>query len=75
MVKNTCLDVIMDINRNMRHMNFNEKRVYLNEWSKFRVEAMKEAEEKFGKLNQENLKDIQKYMKKEDVKWKKGILT
>ncbi len=36
---------------------------------------MKEDEEKFGKLNQENLKDIQKYMKKEDVKWKKGILT
>ena len=48
MVKNTCLDVIMDINRNMRHMNFNEKRVYLNEWSKFRVEA-KRLEEKFNK--------------------------
>lgn len=38
----------MDINRNMRHMNFNEKRVYLNEWSKFRVEA-KRLEEKFNK--------------------------
>lgn len=39
-------------------MNFNEKRVYLNEWSKFRVEAMKEAEEKFGKLNQEKLGNL-----------------
>lgn len=65
----------MDINRNMKYMNFNEKRVYLNEWSKFIFEAMKEAEAKFGKLNQKNLKDIQKYMKKEEAKWKKGILT
>ena len=38
----------MDINRNMRHMNFNEKRVYLNEWSKFRVEA-KKIKKKFNK--------------------------
>jgi len=73
MEKNICLDVIMDINRNMRYMNSIEKKEHLDKWSKMRIQIMNEAEEKFGKLNSENLKEIQKYMKIETNKWKKGL--
>lgn len=63
----------MDINRNMRYMNSIEKKEHLDKWSKMRIQIMNEAEEKFGKLNSENLKEIQKYMKIETNKWKKGL--
>ena len=53
-------------------MNFNEKREHLKKWSDFRIEAMKEAEEKFGKLSADNLKDIRAYMKKQEKLWKQG---
>lgn len=73
MEKNICLDVIMDINKNMKYMNSIEKKEHLNQWSKMRIQIMNEAEENFGKLNPENLKEIQKYMKIETNKWKKGL--
>ena len=58
------------ISRDMNYMNRMEKREHLTKWSDFRIEAMKEAEQKFGKLSAENLKDIQKYMRTEEKKWK-----
>ncbi len=73
MEKNICLDVIMDISRNMKYMNSIEKKEHLDKWSKMRIQIMNEAEENFGKLNSENLKEIQKYMKNETNKWKKGL--
>lgn len=73
MEKNICLDVIMDINRNMKYMNSIEKKEHLDKWSKMRIQIMNEAEEKFGKLNSLNLKEIQNYMKIETNKWKKGL--
>ena len=73
MEKNICLDVIMDINRNMKYMNSIEKKEHLDKWSKMRIQIMNEAEEKFGKLNSLNLKEIQNYMKIETSKWKKGL--
>ncbi len=73
MEKNICLDVIMDINRNMKYMNSIEKKEHLDKWSKMRIQIMNEAEEKFGKLNSLNLKKIQNYMKIETNKWKKGL--
>lgn len=63
----------MDINRNMKYMNSIEKKEHLDNWSKMRIQIMNEAEEKFGKLNSLNLKEIQKYMKTETTKWKKGL--
>ena len=73
MEKNICVDVIMDINRNMKYMNSIEKKEHLDKWSKMRIQIMNEAEEKFGKLNSLNLKEIQNYMKIETNKWKKGL--
>ena len=73
MEENICLDVIMDINRNMKYMNASEKKEHLDKWSKMRIQIMNEAEEKFGKLNSLNLKEIQNYMKIETNKWKKGL--
>lgn len=73
MEKNIYLDVIMDINRNMKYMNSIQKKEHLDNWSKMRIQIMNEAEEKFGKLNSLNLKEIQKYMKTETTKWKKGL--
>ena len=63
----------MDISRNMKYMNSIEKKEHLDKWSKMRIQIMNEAEENFGKLNSENLKEIQKYMKNETNKWKKGL--
>ena len=63
----------MDINRNMKYMNSIEKKEHLDKWSKMRIQIMNEAEEKFGKLNSLNLKEIQNYMKIETNKWKKGL--
>lgn len=63
----------MDINRNMKYMNSIQKKEHLDNWSKMRIQIMNEAEEKFGKLNSLNLKEIQKYMKTETTKWKKGL--
>lgn len=54
-------------------MNSIEKKEHLDKWSKMRIQIMNEAEENFGKLNSENLKDIKKYMKNETNKWKKGL--
>jgi len=39
-----------------------------------RQRAMTYAEEKFGKLNKENHSQILKYVKAEEIKWKKRII-
>lgn len=57
----------------MKYMNSIEKKEHLDKWSKMRIQIMNEAEEKFGKLNSLNLKEIQNYMKIETNKWKKGL--
>lgn len=60
------------LERNMQYMNYDQKKVHVKNWSDFRIEAMKEAEDKYGKLNKDNLKDIQNYMKQQEKLWKSG---
>lgn len=59
--------------RNLKHLNVDEKQKHLDNWSNFRIVAMNEAENLFGKMNKNNLKDIQNYMKIETKKWKCGL--
>lgn len=62
--------VIME--RNVKYMNREERKVHLTKWSNFRLEVFNEATSLFGKMNKDNLKDFQKYMKTEEKKWKEG---
>lgn len=59
--------------RNMNCMDYSERKNHVKNWSDFRIEAMNEAENIYGKLNKDNLKDIQKHMKSEEKKWKLGL--
>lgn len=61
------------VERNLKHLNIDEKQKHLDNWSTFRIVAMNEAENLFGKMNKNNLKDIQDYMKNETKKWKCGL--
>ena len=59
--------------RNMSVMTYKEKKEHIKNWSDFRIEAMKEAEILYGKLDADNLKMIQNYMRKQEKLWKCGI--
>lgn len=58
--------------RNMNYMNYSERKTHVKNWSDFRIEAMKEAEKLYGKVNADNLKLIQDYMKRQEKLWKIG---